>query len=248
MLRVGIVGGTGKLGRDIAGLMPSRTDMKAGAIIGRKGNPLIGQDAGVLLGGGETGLRITDDIPASKEECDLYIDCTYAKALMEENLPAYALLNKPLIVATTGFSAEDLERLAGLAKSMPVAICPNFSIGVFKFLKLVRLAALEFGMHADIDITDIHHKMKKDQPSGTAKKIRDTILGTGVDAPVSLHSIRAGHVIGEHSVLFTTPENERIELSHKVYSREGFAQGVFTVIRWISRQQPGLYGLEDIFQ
>lgn len=248
MIRVGIVGATGKLGRDIAGLLTQREDMAVGAVIGRSGSPWIGQDLGMVTGSGETGLRITGDLLATKDECDVYIDCTHAKALMEDNFPAYALLHKPVIVATTGFGPAELERLTGLSLSMPVAICPNFSMGVYKFLKLVRLAAEEFGQHADIDVSEIHHKFKKDQPSGTAKKIRDTILQTGVESPVHMHSIRAGQVIGEHSVLFTTPENERIELSHKVYSREGFAQGVFTVIQWISQRPPGLYGLEDIFE
>jgi 4-hydroxy-tetrahydrodipicolinate reductase len=247
MIKVGIVGGTGKLGKDILGLLLDHEEMEVGAVITRRNNKYVGGDAGALTDNRTTGITVTDDILAAKDCCDLFIDCTNAQAFMEDNYGAYVLTNKPVIVATTGFNAQDTDKIARLAQSAAVVICPNFSIGVFQFLKLVRLAAREFGIHSDIDIFDYHHKMKKDKPSGTALKIRDAIQDTGLETPIAIHSVRAGHMIGEHSVLFTTEENERIELSHKIYSREGFSRGVITAIKWINQRETGLYGLEDIF-
>ena len=126
-------------------------------------------------------------------------------------------------------------------------MCPNFSIGVYKFLKLIRLAATEFGVDSDIDIIEYHHKFKKDKPSGTAMAIEQSIRDTGVRELIHTHSIRSGNIIGEHSVLFTTKDNERIEISHKIYSREGFSKGVIDTIKWISNKESGLFGIEDIF-
>lgn len=247
MIRVGIVGGTGKLGKDILGLLLDHTEITVGAVIVRKSNRDIGRDIGFLIDNRLTNIHIVDDILESSDHCDVYIDCTNANSFINDNYDAYVLVNKPIIIATTGFNSDHIEQISKLAQSTAVVICPNFSIGVLKFLKLVEMAAREFGMNSDIDIFELHHKHKIDKPSGTAIKMVDTIKGTGVEDDISIHSVRAGNIIGEHSVVFTTDENERIELSHKIYSRESFAKGVIQTIKWIVHNGTGLYGLEDIF-
>lgn len=247
MIKVGIVGGTGKLGKDIIKLLSDQTDILIGAVVARKGNPFVGNDLGSLIDGLFPNILIEDNIPDSINKCDIYIDCTSAEAMMS-NYDAYRLANKPVIIATTGFNTEDIERLSTLSSSIPIVICPNFSIGVFKFLKLNKLAATEFGMNSDIDIFEYHHKYKKDKPSGTAIAIAHSIKDTGLEDPINIHSVRSGNIIGEHSVMFTTNDNERIEIAHKIYSRAGFSKGVIETIKWISSKQAGLYGIEDIFE
>ena len=248
MIRVGIVGGTGKLGKDIIALLLDNKEISIGAVIVRRNKPYIGKDIGLLVDNRMTNIRMIDNILASRDCCDLYIDCTNADSFIEENYDSYVLVNKPVIIATTGFNPSQIERISLLAQSTSVVICPNFSIGVYKFLKLVEMAACEFGPNADIDVFEYHHKFKKDQPSGTASKIVETIKGAGIENTIHIHSVRAGEIIGEHSVLFTTNENERFEISHKIYSRDSFSKGVIETIKWISHKEVGLFGLEDIFQ
>lgn len=247
MIRVGIVGGTGKLGKDIIRLLIEHTEITLGAVVARKNNPFAGKELGSLIESQITDIIIQDDILGASEKCDLYIDCTNVDSFME-NYDAYVLGNKPVIIATTGFESKDMEKINLLAESIPVVICPNFSIGVYKFLKLIKLAASEFCIDANIDILEYHHKFKKDKPSGTAIEIAKTIRESGFEEQINVHSVRAGNIVGEHSVLFTTDDNERIEISHKIYSRDGFSRGVMETIKWIIDKDVGLYGIEDIFK
>lgn len=247
MIRVGIIGGTGKLGRDIIRLLIEHEEITLGAVIARKNNPFVGMEVGSLIDSQFTDIIIYDDLLGTSETCDVYIDCTSADSFME-NYDAYVLGNKPVIIATTGFESKHMERINMLAESIPVVICPNFSIGVYKFLKLIKLAASEFCINTDIEILEYHHKFKKDKPSGTAKAIANTIRESGYEEQINIHSVRAGDIIGEHSVLFTTNDNERIEISHKIYSRDGFSRGVMETIKWIINKDIGLYGMEDIFK
>lgn len=161
MIRVGVVGGTGKLGREIIRLLMNHADLSLGAVITRKGNVLVGEDAGCLVDGRKTGIVIQDQILATIDQCDMYIDCTNAEALLAENDRAYSIACKPVVIATTGLINEDMERIEKLSESMPIVVCPNFSIGVYKFLKLVQLAATEFGNYSDIDIFEYHHKTER---------------------------------------------------------------------------------------
>lgn len=251
MIRVGIAGGTGRLGKEMAGLLLQQEDMGVGAVIGRRGSPLAGADLGELLGMGPLGRTVAGTIEETLDQCDVYIDVTNAQGF-RQNAPAYREARKPLIIGTTGFDAEGLEQIKELSRHMPVAVCPNFSIGVYKFLKLVRYAASLLDAGMDVDVIEAHHKMKKDSPSGTAKKLMEAVKEErrklGVDDPVvHAHSIRAGSIVGDHSVIFTGLDNERIELTHRVQSRDGFAQGVLHSVRWIAGKDHGLYGLDDLF-
>jgi 4-hydroxy-tetrahydrodipicolinate reductase len=250
MLKVGIAGGTGKLGKDILAQLLDHGEIAVGAVIARRGNPFVGKDAGALIGRLPVGVEISGELASTRDCCDVYIDCTNADAF-RTNAEAYLAAGKPVIIATTGFDAEGHDSIGLLARNVPVVVCPNFSIGVYKFLKLVRLAAEMLDSDMDIDILEYHHKQKKDMPSGTAKKLADTIRevrgNTGSATEVSIHSIRAGNLIGEHSVSFINGENERIELSHKIFSRDSFAKGIVQTVKWIHEQDVGLYGIEDIF-
>lgn len=254
MIRVGVVGGTGKLGKDIIGLLSGHGDMEAAAVVTRKGNPYAGKDISALTGGGEeTGRRITEDIRETFGLCDVYIDCTNAE-VFRENAGAYLEVRKPVILATTGFDDEGEKQIRALSRLVPVVVAPNLSIGVYRFLQLVRTAAQLLDAGVDIDIVEAHHKGKKDSPSGTANRLKEIIgeerrrkTGAEAEREISVHSIRAGAIVGEHTVQFISGDNERITLSHAIESRTAFAEGAVRAVKWIMGQDQGLYGPEDVF-
>lgn len=250
MVRAGIVGGTGKLGKDILAQLLDRKDLAVGAVVARRESPFVGSDAASLVGRLPAGIPVCAGVEEAADRCDIYIDCTNAEAF-RTNVRAYQAAGKPVIVATTGFGTDEQEGLGILSRQVPVVICPNFSLGVYKFLKLVRFAAELFDSDMDVDILEYHHKQKKDIPSGTARRMAELIGEVhgkpGTEGRIAVHSIRAGNLIGEHSVSFINGENERIELSHHIFSRESFAKGVIRTVEWIMDQKAGLYGMEDIF-
>ncbi|WP_040952071.1 4-hydroxy-tetrahydrodipicolinate reductase [Gorillibacterium massiliense] len=248
MTRVGIVGGTGKLGRDIVKMLIDHKEISIGAVVTRKGSSFVGKDLSTLTDNGIAGVVIEDELLGTGDKCDLYMDCTSADSFLD-NYDAYVENKRPVIFATTGFEPVHMDKIQQLAERVPVVVCPNFSIGVYKFLKLIKLAAVEFGVSADIDIIEYHHKFKKDKPSGTALAIADALRDSGFERDITMHSVRAGNIIGEHHVQLTTDDNERIEISHKAYSREGFSKGVLETIHWImQKEEAGLYGIGDIFR
>ncbi|WP_438447822.1 4-hydroxy-tetrahydrodipicolinate reductase [Gorillibacterium sp. sgz5001074] len=251
MIRAAVIGGTGKLGRDILAVLEGDGEMEAAAVVARKGNPYVGRDLAVLTGGRETGRLITDDIRDTFGACDVYIDCTCAEAFLE-HVAAYREAGKPLVLATTGFCGEGESRIRELAGHVPVVLAPNLSAGVVRFLKLVRLAARLMEEETDIDILESHHKGKRDRPSGTAKRLREIILeerrqAGSQERDIPVHSIRAGGIVGEHTVQFVSGENERINLSHSIESRTAFARGAVQAAGWAVGRDHGLYGPEDIF-
>jgi 4-hydroxy-tetrahydrodipicolinate reductase len=262
VIKVGIVGGTGKLGKDILLLLQGQPDMEAVAVVARSGSPFVGRDVAELVGATPTGHLIAADIRETFGQCDVYIDCAGAEAFLG-HASAYLEAERPVILASTGYGTEGEERIRLLAGKVAVVVCPNFSTDVYKFMMLVRYAAQLFGNGADMDILEAHHKGKKDSPSGTALKLREvmeaelrkadeaekiTTAGAAAEAgPVAIHSIRAGNVVGEHSVMFTLAGNERITLSHVAGSRSTFAEGVLHTVRWIVHREPGLYGPEEVF-
>ncbi|MEY2548734.1 MAG: 4-hydroxy-tetrahydrodipicolinate reductase, partial [Verrucomicrobiota bacterium] len=156
---------------------------------------------------------------------------------------------------------EALEKLAG---SVPVVLSPNFSVGVNALFWLTRNAAQMLGDDFDLEISEMHHRLKKDAPSGTAKKLaeilcevrkldytkdvrhgREGLIGERPTKEIAVHSIRGGDVVGDHTVIFAGA-GERLELSHKAASRETFALGALRAARWIVGKPPGLYSMEDV--
>jgi 4-hydroxy-tetrahydrodipicolinate reductase len=162
--------------------------------------------------------------------CDVLIDVSSKEALLE-NLSAQL----PLVVGTTGH--EDLSLLEMAAQHLPIFYAPNFSLGIALLRKLTAETARLFP--ADIDIIETHHKMKKDAPSGTALLLAKAVPNA------TLHSIRAGEIIGEHTVAFTAME-ERITLKHEAFGREAFARGALTAARFLCGKPPGLYTMESL--
>jgi 4-hydroxy-tetrahydrodipicolinate reductase len=249
MVDVVICGALGRMGTTIGGLVNEAPDLQ-----------LVG---GVDLKSGSTyGAEVVEagdiDDLLKKKNPDVLIDFTIASAAME-NIKAAARNGVALVVGTTGFSPEQREEIqATVEGTVPAVISSNFSVGMNIFWNLVREAASLLSDY-DIEVIEAHHRYKKDAPSGTATTIlqileeqagkREKMYGregmTTRSNEIGVHVIRAGDIVGDHSVLFAA-NHEVIELSHRAYDRAVFAHGVIRAVRWIPGKKPGIYSMKDV--
>jgi 4-hydroxy-tetrahydrodipicolinate reductase len=229
---------------------------------GRMGNAVAAaaKDARVVIA---AALDQGDDFSKHANSCDAIIDFSHASATAEICRTGLGT-GKPLVIGTTGQSLIDRALIKKASKSIPIVLSPNFSVGVNALFWLTRKTAQMLGDGFDLEITEVHHRLKKDAPSGTAKKLaeilcevrkldypkdiihgRKGMVGERKPTEVAVHSIRGGDVIGDHTVIFAG-EGERLELSHKASSRDAFAIGALRAARWIIGRPPGLYSMEDV--
>ena len=216
--------------------------------------------AGVLIAA-ECDLQ--DNIRQEISAADVVIDFSHADAT-DTNCSACAESRKPLVIGTTGQSTDQLDQIRRLAASMPVILAPNFSIGVNALFWLTLKASELLGESFDVEVVEMHHRLKKDAPSGTARKLaellcdsrglgyqrdvahgREGIVGERPPNEIGLHAIRGGDVVGDHTVIFAG-SGERVELTHKASSRDTFAIGALSAASWIVGKSPGLYSMEDV--
>ena len=197
----------------------------------------------------QTGLTIArrcqrgDSIDDKVQDVDVVIDVSHADAT-DALCAACTKGRVPIIIGTTGHSAEQRNTIEKAARSVPVVLASNFSIGVNALFALTRRAAEILGDEFDRKIIETHHRMKKDAPSGTAKTIAEILRADGA-GEISIQSVREGEIVGEHTVIFAGP-GERLELSHHAESRAIFARGALRAARWIVGQPPGLYSMQDV--
>ncbi len=175
---------------------------------------------------------------------EVVIDFSSAEAT-EEVCRACAEQGKPLVLGTTGHSEAQKAAVAVAAEKMPIVFAANFSVGVNVLFALSQRAAKLLGEDFDFDLIELHHRGKKDAPSGTAKRLVEILQEARPDRMVAAQSVRAGDIVGEHTVFFTGP-GERLELTHRASSRETFAVGALRAARWVLAQPPGLYRMEDV--
>lgn len=218
----------------------------------------IGKDAGEVAGIGKIGVLIENDI--AKLNADILVDFTNPNACLK-NARIASEKGVKLVIGTTGFSEEQRRELESYCKRVPTVISPNFSVGVNAFFKIVEFASSMLQDY-DVEIFEIHHKMKKDAPSGTAIKtaeiIRDVLAKKGKKLElkfcregkrgeeIGVFGIRGGDVVGEHTVMFFG-EGERVEITHRATSRESFAKGAIMAVKWIAKvDKPGIYSMLDV--
>lgn len=246
MLKISVVGCTGKLGSVIAQRIYSLEDLELVNAIGRKGNLYIGQDISCIIGGQERGLKIGDSIDKA-DVCDVFIDCTNAEELLN-NYKKYLSIKKPLVIATTGFDSAGMERIMELSKNIPVMQSGNFSIALHGFIETLKFAANKLSDDTDVSIIELHHNQKKDAPSGTAIMIQDALINSNVRLNhdnIHISSIRGGTIVGEHKVIFANCNDEIIEYRHQVSSRRALVNGAIEISKWLSKQPNGFYSMDD---
>lgn len=245
MIGIAVVGCTGKLGINIVKEALNRKDMELRYAIARKGNQFVGHKISELVGG-KKDLPITDDITSAKD-CDIFIDCTNAETFMNDSYIKYEKMGKALVIATTGFSAEETDKIDRLATQIPVFMAGNFSLALHNFIETVKFYAKRMSPDTDIQIVEYHHNQKKDAPSGTALMIKEALMSVceKTGERVNISSVRGGNIFGEHVVIFANAKGEVVEFKHQVSSREAFADGAIEILTWLAERPNGMYHMDD---
>ncbi|MDX1775691.1 MAG: 4-hydroxy-tetrahydrodipicolinate reductase [Desulfobulbales bacterium] len=263
MIKVIIAGAAGRMGRRIGYMVNEHPDLQVAAGFERPDSPDLGKDIGELGGYGTTGIKVASGLDAAIDQGDVIIDFTFHEATMQIARRA-AEKNRAMVIGTTGLSPENLADLAGFAESFPCVQAPNMAVGVNVLFKLAAKVASILGKDYDMEIVEAHHRMKKDAPSGTAMKLgelmaravgrdldnvgvfgRHGIIGERTDKEIGLQTIRAGDIVGEHTVYFAGA-GERLELTHRAHSRDNFARGAALAAAWVVKQPNGLYSMFDV--
>jgi 4-hydroxy-tetrahydrodipicolinate reductase len=263
MIKVIVAGAAGRMGGRLVCLLKESAALTLAGAVESKGHPSVGEDAGEIAGCGRTEVAIKDDLSALMDRGEVVIDFS-APAATLEHLRIVAQHRRAMVIGTTGFSPQELAELRSLAKSIPCVFSPNMSVGVNVIFKAIAEMARTFGEDYDIEVIEAHHRLKKDAPSGTALKIaevlakavnrdldqvgvyaRKGLIGERKRGEIGIQTIRAGDIVGDHTVLFGGM-GERIEVTHRVQSRDTFARGALRAARWVVRQPPGLYDMMDV--
>ncbi len=234
MIKLGIAGVCGKMGRRIFELASDEKAFDVTLALERKGIPQIGKELGkIKISSSPDGLFLVD----------VFVDFTSAEGT-DTNLDYLARYKKALVLGTTGLSDTQLQKVHEIAKVIPVVFSPNMSIGVNVLFNILPDIAKRLGSDYAIEITEAHHKFKKDAPSGTAKKMQEVLReATGKEIPT--HSIRLGDIVGDHTVIFCG-NSERIEIKHQAHSRDLFALGALKAAKWVVAKPAGLYSMQDV--
>jgi 4-hydroxy-tetrahydrodipicolinate reductase len=219
-VRVLLIGAAGRMGKSVLDLAQSDREIEIA-----------------------TRCDLGDPIEPAMENCDVAIDFSQADSI-DEICRAASQHDKSLVIGTTGHSQQQRKTIEETARSIPIVLASNFSVGVNVLFWLTQKAAEFFGPDFNPKIVETHHKMKKDAPSGTAKTLAD-ILKAVRDSEISTQSIREGDVVGEHTVIFSGP-GESLELTHRAANRGIFAGGALRAAKWIINKPPGLYSMQDV--
>ena len=204
-----------------------------------------------------------DDLNEVIAKGDVVIDFSFhsVTASVAERCARY---KKPLVIGTTGHSGLEKSEILNCKSQIAMVWASNYSTGVNALFWLTRKAAEILGPDFDLEVVEMHHRLKKDAPSGTATTLaeiladvrqqqlkevirhgREGIVGERTSVEIGMHSVRGGDVVGDHTVIFAA-NGERVELTHKASSRETFANGALRAAQWIVQQKPGLYDMQDV--
>lgn len=263
MTRIAVTGAAGRMGKVLIEAIDEADDLALGAAIVHPESSLIGADAGEMAGIGRNGVALAGSIADVSDAFDLLIDFTFPDLTLE-NLEFCSQNGKAVIIGTTGMTDAEKEQVTMAADKVPVVFAPNMSVGINVMLDLLHKAASVLGDDYDVEIIETHHRHKKDAPSGTALRLgevvadalgrdlkecavygREGFTGERPQKEIGFETIRAGDVVGDHTVLFATM-GERIELTHKASSRMTFAKGAIRATRWLQGKPAGLYDMQDV--
>ncbi|HVE99871.1 MAG TPA: 4-hydroxy-tetrahydrodipicolinate reductase [Rubrobacteraceae bacterium] len=254
MTRVAIIGAAGRMGRELcrAALEADGIELVGGT--DASGSPALGTDLGELCGMPRIGVAATEDPP---EEVEVLIEFTTPEATVE-----HLSYGKPHVIGTTGLSGEQHARLEEAAKTVPIVLAPNMSVGVNLLREVVWGLSRKLAGY-DIEVVEAHHRHKKDAPSGTALLLaRAAAEGRGQNldevatygregvAPrregeIGIHALRGGAVVGEHRLIFYS-DGEEVEVTHRALSRRTFADGAMRAAGFAATVEPGLYSMHDV--
>jgi 4-hydroxy-tetrahydrodipicolinate reductase len=259
-----VVGGAaGRMGTRIVALTRESADLRVVAALEAAGHRTQGADAGEIAQVGSAGVPITSDAAAAITAGRVLVEFSVPEASLE-HLRLVAAAGACAVIGTTGFSAAQRAEIQTLGRRAPIMQAPNMSVAVTLAFKLLPIMARALGDDYDVEITEIHHRFKKDAPSGTALRMAELVAealgrdlgkvgvygrqglpGERPPKEIGVMSLRSGDVVGEHTVSFGSL-GERLELTHRAHSRDTFARGALRAARWVVSQPPGLYSMADV--
>jgi 4-hydroxy-tetrahydrodipicolinate reductase len=262
-LRVVVSGSAGRMGRMVIRAIHETDGFTLCGALERENSPWMGHDPGPLAGTPASGLAIVSDPLSLLLNADAIIDFSSPAATVELSaLAAQARIAH--VIGTTGLTEEDLDRIDAAARHAPIVQSGNMSLGVNLLVALTRSAAAALDPSYDVEILEMHHRMKVDAPSGTARMLgdaaaagrdvslkshavwaREGITGARKIGDIGFASLRGGTVVGEHSVIFAG-EGERVELTHHAEDRAVFAYGALKAAAWAHGRKPGFYAMADV--
>jgi 4-hydroxy-tetrahydrodipicolinate reductase len=256
-----VVGAAGKMGGRIISIIKETPSIKLFRAIERPDHPSIGLDIGEVVGLGKLGVSLEGSL--KKKGGDVIINFSNAQASLE-SLEFAKEAGLAIVIGTTGLSSEQMSRIRELSKGVRCVLAPNMSVGVNVMFRIVQEVAKVLGPEYDVEIFEAHHRLKKDSPSGTAVKLgelvasatgrdfgkvgvygRKGMVGERTKDEIGMQVIRAGDIVGEHTVLFGGV-GERLEIIHRAHSRDNFARGAVRAALWVVNQPNGLYDMQDV--
>ena len=262
-LGVIVCGAGGRMGGAVVRAIQQSRSTKLVAAIDKPNSARVGKDAGEVASAGHLGIEVSAGIEPYLTAQSVVIDFTNPEASLGF-LRAASKKRAPVVIATTGFNPKQLAEIKRLSKRTPTLLSANTSLGVNVLMSLLGKAAKMLGDDYDVEIVEAHHRFKKDAPSGTAlalgrsvaqalnrdlEKIgingRKGIVGARSKKEIGLFSVRAGDIVGEHTVIFGGI-GERLEFIHRAHSRDTFARGAIRAAQWLAKRKPGLYGMQDV--
>jgi len=264
LTRVVLIGVTGRMGQALLRAAPAFSQVIVTGAIASASSLALGRDAGEVAGTGTLNLPVTNDLPRALTQADVAIDFSHASGA-REHLEACRAARKALLLGTTGHDDALEVQLAAAARDIPLLVSANTSLAVALLMELVQVSAHALPGAFDIDVLELHHRHKADAPSGTALALGAAAAAArGVPAPapsarqalggappgsrpdgqIGVVSVRAGDLVGEHTVLFSGP-GEQLALTHRATDRGIFAHGALTAALWLASRQPGRYTMQD---
>lgn len=264
MIKVLVVGAAGRMGRVLSKVILAEcSDMQIVGALEKEGSHFLGQDVGTLAGSSSLGVSVTANFSEASSEASVMVDFTEPGASVG-NVKAASQAGLASVVGTTGFTAEQRSAIEGFGKEIPLVLAPNMSVGVNLLFRVVRDVTRVLGRDYDVEMFEVHHRFKKDAPSGTAVRLGEIVaeeLGLTLDEKgvfgrrgmtgerkkdeIGVMTLRAGDVVGEHTVIFGGI-GERVEITHRAHTRETFVRGAIRAVRWVNGKERGLYDMQDV--
>ncbi len=263
MIRIAIAGVAGRMGKALVEAVALNPGVELGAAIERPDSPALGHDAGEIAGLGSNGVATVGSVDEVIDQFDVLIDFSMPAGTVN-NVALCADAGKKIVIGTTGFDEPQKQAINDAAGITALCMASNYSTGVNLCFKLLDMAARVLGDDVDIEITEAHHRHKVDAPSGTALAMGEVVANAlgrdlsesaiygreGITGPrgrstIGFTTIRAGDIVGDHTVLFGA-EGERVEITHKASSRMSFARGAVRAASWLAEKDQGMFDMQDV--
>jgi 4-hydroxy-tetrahydrodipicolinate reductase len=263
MVKAIVAGAAGRMGGRIIHMIRQSAAVELAAAFERPDHASVGSDVGQVAGLGNLGIKVAGSLKEVMGLGEVLIDFTAPEATVE-NLKVASAAKLAVVIGTTGIGGNTLDQAKALASRTRCVMSPNMSVGVNLMFKIAGEMAKVLGKDYDMEILEVHHRFKKDAPSGTAVRLaqilaaagdrdldevgvyhRKGMIGERTSEEIGIQALRAGDITGEHTILFGGM-GERLELIHRAHNRDNFARGAVRAAAWVVHQPTGLYDMLDV--